>query len=298
MSFKSTNSNKGLNKEANGHLLKYFNTNFNRGKNGTLPDPAQQLSGGTHSYANGRHIHVFKSTGALTSNGGDVSFDYVLIGGGAGGDPNPSGGGGGAGGYATGTATCPGSSPITVTIGDGGAANSGGSSSTFTGGATVTVPGGTNTPGNSGGASGSPQSNAGGGGGSGGGGGGGAGGTGQAGGPSKAGNGGLGVLIPDNFISPQHPEPYGYPGPSGTNHWFAGGGSGAHPQEFSGAGTGGSGPTPGGPYAGAGRGIQPGGGSPQPALDNSGSGAGGRQGTEGGGAGGTGGSGICIISYI
>ena len=117
--------------------------------------------------------------------------------------------------------------------------------------------------------------------------------------PPGGGPGGAGKAIPTTMFGPTTPS-YGAPGPS-AGRWFAGGGGGSS-YNFPGAagqdGTGGSFPSGGGPYAGAGD------GGVRPASENSEAGTS----NTGGGAGGTapaapdntpkaGGSGIVMVRY-
>ena len=114
-----------------------------------------------------------------------------------------------------------------------------------------------------------------------------------------AGNGGLAYLVPATFRDPTNTL---QPGPSSTAHWLAGGGGGGGYGQSGNPGpvTGGSGPSPGGPYGGGGSGGRP---SPGPEQSggagtaNSGGGAGGPRGQQPGTAGKSGGSGIVLIAY-
>ena len=138
-----------------------------------------------------------------------------------------------------------------------------------------------------------------------GGGGGGAGGRGEnqpgadAQGYGQAGNGGLAYLVPATFRDPTNTF---QPGPTSTAHWLAGGGGGGGYGQSGNPGpvTGGSGPSPGGPYGGGGSGGRP---SPGPeqaggaGTANSGGGAGGPRGQQPGTSGKSGGSGIVLIAY-
>ena len=145
MGVKSTGNQHPTTTKADGHLLSYSRDTFVEGGGAAFPLPAQQVTGGTHTYENGYHYHVFTSTGSITNDSGSaVSAEYFVIAGGGGGGPgsNPvNGGGGGAGGYRTGSTTLP-TAEITVTVGGGGAAGTQGGPGGLSGPVTVTSTGG------------------------------------------------------------------------------------------------------------------------------------------------------------
>ena len=225
-----------------------------------------EVSGGDAEFTyNGKKIHVFTSTGALTVSGGPVSLEVFMVAGGGGGG-GYCGGGGGAGGLVThADITCNnGSNP--VVIGTGGARRVNGTDTTFLGmtakggghGAEGGGAGGAHSPGGSGGGGGSgpggsgtgnatqpsqnspftpdpnfnQYGNAGGSvSGSGGNfssnGGGGAGSVGESN-PNAGpgGDGGAGIQIPTTFRDPSNQ--YGGAGPGASFGWFAGGGGGSN----------------------------------------------------------------------
>ena len=107
-----------------------------------------KATGGNVSFANGKTIHTFLSTGTFAiTDAGLTSVDYLVVaGGGAGSTGTNGGGGGGAGGFRTGTGLpVSNSSPYTVTVGAGGERSVGrglgtnGTDSTFS---TITSTGG------------------------------------------------------------------------------------------------------------------------------------------------------------
>ena len=266
-----------------------------------------KATGGYISFANGKTIHQFTSSGTFSITDSSLtSVDYLVVaGGGAGGGGSnvDAGGGGGAGGFRTGTGLpVSNASPYAVTVGSGGAtsavldtiAGPGGDStfstitSTGGGGGGIREPG---APGGSGGGGGrwgetgaagtAGQGNAGGNGAPddgtanrGAGGGGGAGSAGDnAPSPNTGGNGGDGLL---SSIS-------------GTPTYYAGGGGGGSSESSSEA-TGGSG--------GGGNGGNPSDGIGHKGTSSTGGGGGGSYSPPGNvRVGGDGGSGIVIISY-
>ena len=111
-----------------------------------------KATGGNISFANGKAIHQFVSSGTFSITDSSLtSVDYLVVaGGGAGGGGSnvDAGGGGGAGGFRTGTGLpVSNASPYAVTVGSGGATSaaldtingSGGSDTTFS---TITSVGG------------------------------------------------------------------------------------------------------------------------------------------------------------
>jgi hypothetical protein len=275
-----------------------------------------KATGGAISYAGGKTIHTFLSSGTFTiTNPSLTSVDYLVVAGGAGGGGGWYGGGGGAGGFRTGTGlpvtASPGIYPVAVGAGGNGSitvATQGGNGtssifSTITstggggGGSRVGPGGGANTAGLSGGS---------GGGGAFGSSAGGAGNTpptsppqGNPGGSNTApqygaGGGGASQAGPAGQSGPLYGAPGGNGSASsisGTSVTYAGGGAGgtSNPNGYPG-GTGG-----GGTSAGS-----------SPAVDgtqSTGGGGGGGTGTETGTSltgvnkGSNGGSGIVIISY-
>ena len=107
-----------------------------------------KATGGNVSFANGKTIHTFLSTGTFAiTDAGLTSVDYLVVaGGGAGSTGTNGGGGGGAGGFRTGTGLpVSNASPYTVTVGAGGERSIGrglgtsGNDSTFS---TITSTGG------------------------------------------------------------------------------------------------------------------------------------------------------------
>ena len=107
-----------------------------------------KATGGQVSFANGKTIHTFLSTGTFAiTDAGLTSVDYLVVaGGGAGSTGTNGGGGGGAGGFRTGTGLpVSNASPYTVTVGAGGERSIGrglgtnGTDSTFS---TITSTGG------------------------------------------------------------------------------------------------------------------------------------------------------------
>jgi hypothetical protein len=276
-------------------------------------------TGGTKTFADGKTIHTFTSSGTFTVNFGDTLVEYLVVAGGAGG-ANNHGGGGGAGGFRTGSgfpvSSAPGS--YTVTVGSGGA-----------GGVTPGQQGGSGSPSIFANPS-NPITSTGGGGGSGrittgstsGAGNGGSGGGGAGTSPTAAGSGNTPPTSPPqgNNGGAGSTDPTAGQGGGGGGAGAAGGaGSGANNTGISGAGGNGTASSISGTsvtYAGGGSGGRwgagtvgaagLGGGGTGGALTSAGqnataattnTGGGGGGGGDGNGNGGNGGSGIVIISY-
>ena len=235
------------NKSNDGHLVEYFNSQF-QSKTGTsgwfpaAPGP-QSATGGIKTVMDDKTIHTFIATGSLVCNANfDKEVEYVVIGGGGSGAAAYHGGGGGAGGMNIGSGHAIGSGTHPVTIGAGGAQKTAPGSGDHPGNwgtdTVVSVTGGTPIIGAGGGNGGGNNGEGGGIGGSGGGG---------AGGPFSdplSPDGGEGQKY--NPTSPAFPGAapgQGYDGGagSGTSWGTAGGGGGAG---FSGGA--GTGPNPSG----------------------------------------------------
>lgn len=224
-----------------------------------------EVSGGTVFTYNGKTIHAFTSSGAVTVSGGPIDVEVFMVAGGAGGG-GYCGGGGGAGGLITHAALTLSDGTSPVAMGAGGARRSIGGDTTFASmtakgggyGAEGGGAGGVGSPGGSGGGGASGNQGAGKPGtqptlnspftpdpnfnqygnpgglpspGPGGNfssnGGGGAGGAGESN-PNggPGGDGGAGIQIPTTFRDPSNP--YGGAGPGASFGWFAGGGGGSN----------------------------------------------------------------------
>ena len=225
-----------------------------------------EVSGGDAEFTyNGKKIHVFTSSGALTVSGGPVSLEVFMVGGGAGGGGYCGGGGGGGGVVHHAAIDCSdGTNP--VGLGLGGARRSLGQDTTFLGmtakgggyGAEGGGAGGAGSPGGSGGGGASGNNGAGkpgtqpsqnspftpdpnfnqygnpgglphpgpGGNFSSNGGGGAGGAGGSNPNTGPGGDGGAGIQMPTTFRDPSNQ--YGAAGPGASFGWFAGGGGGSN----------------------------------------------------------------------
>ena len=77
-----------------------------------------KATGGAISFYDGKTVHVFTNSGDFNNTSGQISVEYLVIGGGGGGGSR-FGGGGGAGAYRTATGFTVSPGPNTVTVGGG-----------------------------------------------------------------------------------------------------------------------------------------------------------------------------------
>jgi len=124
MASKSTNTNKGVNERADGHLFGYLRDTFGSGGGGSNPKPIT-TTGGTIIDSGSDRFHVFTEPGIFWTGSGPHTVSQLVIAGGGGagsGSGSQSAGGGGAGGVVSQTSVATsGQTEYIIVVGGGGA---------------------------------------------------------------------------------------------------------------------------------------------------------------------------------
>jgi len=128
MGSRSTNSNKGLNRVIDGHLLEYFRDKFTAGGGGSNPKPSE-TTGGTIIESGSDRFHVFTEPGIFWTGAGPHTVSQLVVAGGGGGGKgsgSQTAGGGGAGGVVSETSVAAaGQTEYVIVVGGGGAGYTG-----------------------------------------------------------------------------------------------------------------------------------------------------------------------------